>query len=492
MIINAGGTTTTLCVGVVVELQEARGGARWGLCVVSVGDSLCYVWRGEVQMVYEITWAMHMGKERNPRDCGGCLGCDLGDQPDLSNLICCFVPLCDEDVVFIVSDGVSDNSDPVILKEALAEGQPLSPTSPDADRQLGAANGSTPPVLPVVNPEQRQELSLMKLTSVLKNKLRAVRRPLHAQDVKDSIVNYVIEATEVKRGYLERCWIDLEKPNLTVSDRRVNERKIGQKIKGMPGKLDHATVAAYKVGRLSRGDTGKNGGYKRLQTHSPLMRQRVKEFDIDRPTVSGGSIFYGSEVGDLMSDNRRVGAIRNQKVKLSKSRSKIGAAGAMSDLKKSVSVDEGLVKVRASCMSKALTVDYYGPGPVVGGVKAEGEEEEVEMTALRQGGGVEGANHITIEGANLERNGVEEANFSSVEGATGIEGSRAEDANSFEREVDICIIVEGTDIGGLAVEGKGVEGDDEEEERSIEGPSDDSECELCDTIGPDSHREQHA
>lgn len=285
IIIKSGGTTTTLCVAVVVELQEPRGlgGTKWGLCVVSVGDTLCYVWRGDEQMVYEVTSAMHQGKERNPRDCGGCLGCDLGDQPDLSNLLCCFVPVRDDDVVFVVSDGVSDNSDPVILKEALAEGQPLSPTS-DAPPGGLNGNGSTPgPALPLVTPEQRQALILMKLTSVLKSRWRAVKRPLSAQDVRDSIVNHVIEVTEEKRGYLEKCWVEMEKPDITVAERRANERKIAQHIKAFPGKLDHATVAAYKVGKLqhplSSEDSWQSPAHHRGRIHTTA-------------TSGGGSIFY--------------------------------------------------------------------------------------------------------------------------------------------------------------------------------------------------------
>ena len=75
MIVEHGGTTTTLCVAVVVELNDPKAGSKWGLCVVSVGDSLCYVWRSEDGEVFEVTSEMHLGKDRNPRDCGGCLGC---------------------------------------------------------------------------------------------------------------------------------------------------------------------------------------------------------------------------------------------------------------------------------------------------------------------------------------------------------------------------------------------------------------------------------
>ena len=376
MIIKSGGTTTTLCVAVVVELQEPRGlgGTKWGLCVVSVGDTLCYVWRGDEQMVYEVTSAMHQGKERNPRDCGGCLGCDLGDQPDLSNLLCCFVPVREDDVVFVVSDGVSDNSDPVILKEAVAEGQPLSPTS-ETPMPIGTGdgggglngkpghNGSTLPrsTLPLVTPEQRQALILMKLSTILKSKWKALKRPLYAQDVRDSIVNYVIEATEEKRGYLEKCWVEMEKPDITVSERRANERKIGQHIKSMPGKLDHATVAAYKVGKISDTLSGESW-------HSPTHYHRGRIHTATAAaTSSGGSIFYS----DTFSSNPK-GPARRKRVKLRNSRHVLGTA-----MKKSASMEDGLSSSRqreANPFAKAATVD-------LGGYEGEGVEIKVEGVA---------------------------------------------------------------------------------------------------------------
>lgn len=326
LIIQHGGTTTTLCAGVVVELQEQKAGAKWGLCIVSVGDTLCYLWRDDVQMAYEITSAMHMGKERDPRDCGGCLGCDLGDQPDLSNLLCFFVPIADNDIVFIVSDGISDNFDPVILKDALAEGQPISPVAgeapqislppqqphphghadikSDVPRPPGPSNGSSSQ-LPVLSPDQRQALCLMKLTNTLKQKLKSVGYSLDAHDVNDAIIDYVIEATEVKRAYLELCWVKLDKPDLTVAERRVNERKIAQHIKCLPGKLDHASIAAYKVGKVQLGVNLRA----KCPTHSYMTKEEPKllkktrsVFDSSRTSSSKGH----GEIGGVCAGKKTI------------------------------------------------------------------------------------------------------------------------------------------------------------------------------------------
>ena len=308
LIIERGGTTTTLCVGVVVELRDHKGSSQWGLCIVSVGDTLCYVWRDDVQMVYEVTSAVHAGKERNPRDCGGCLGCNLGDQPDLSNLLCSFVPLNNNDIVFVVSDGVSDNIDPVILREGMAEASSLSPTHIEPllphlppheqkDQKCGAvpsppgtSNGSNVS-LPILSPEQRQTLSLVKLTGVLKEKLQSSKSALDAQLVNDAVITYVIEATEMKRGYLERCWQELDKPDLTAAERRANDRKIGHHIKTLPGKLDHATIASYKVGRVELGGDLRS----KSPTHSHVMKKAEHQMR-KKSHSQGGSVFYGGAV----------------------------------------------------------------------------------------------------------------------------------------------------------------------------------------------------
>lgn len=49
------------------------------------------------------------------RDTGGALGYALGEDPDLANMTASITRLSEGDVVFLVSDGVSDNFDPVTL-----------------------------------------------------------------------------------------------------------------------------------------------------------------------------------------------------------------------------------------------------------------------------------------------------------------------------------------------------------------------------------------
>ena len=244
MIIENDGTTTTLCVAVVCELAEPKGEHRWGLCVVSVGDSPCFVWQSKTGLVHEVTSAAHEGRARDMRDSGGCLGTNFGSQPDLSNLICCFVPVSEGDIVFLTSDGVSDNFDPIVMHEGTV--------APEADRRSheGAPEAGAES-LPAFNAKQRQARLLTNVSELLQwTKLCFSKDQLDATDVKDAIVSYVIDATTAKRTFLEKSGKELENPAVSEREKRERARSVSKESKSFPGKLDHATIAAYKVGTL--------------------------------------------------------------------------------------------------------------------------------------------------------------------------------------------------------------------------------------------------
>ncbi|MEO0688172.1 MAG: PP2C family serine/threonine-protein phosphatase, partial [Cyanobacteria bacterium J06649_11] len=112
-IIELHGTMTTLCVGVVVPLNEKN---RYGLCVVNVGDSYAYIYNNQYG-VKEVTEGSHpLDQSSDTKHRKGALGQANGYNPDLSNLTCSFVILEEGDLVFLCSDGISDNFDPIVSK----------------------------------------------------------------------------------------------------------------------------------------------------------------------------------------------------------------------------------------------------------------------------------------------------------------------------------------------------------------------------------------
>ena len=255
-IIAHEGTTTTLTVAVICEcLPNHHISSKWVLCSVSVGDSPCFLYQPDYGSVHEVTAAWHDGKGRDPRDSGGCLGTNVGNDPDLSNLICCFLPVREGDFIFITSDGISDNFDPVILKEALAGSTSPTPTSQFHFPSSGVA-GNSSPTIPSVTPKQRQELLTEKMASVIKEKQKRIEHMLTAQDLIEALVTHAKDVTEKKRTFLEHVWKETSDPTLSPNTRRSQERKLSQKSKMYSGKLDHTSIVAYQVGNLSVGDYG--------------------------------------------------------------------------------------------------------------------------------------------------------------------------------------------------------------------------------------------
>lgn len=87
LILQEGGTLTTLCVAVVAPVRHSTP-SSYALCVCNVGDSLCFV-RNAQSGVREVTLASHeVERHRNMRDAGGALGPVDGRNPQLHNLTC--------------------------------------------------------------------------------------------------------------------------------------------------------------------------------------------------------------------------------------------------------------------------------------------------------------------------------------------------------------------------------------------------------------------
>uniref|UniRef100_A0A1I8AZ45 PPM-type phosphatase domain-containing protein n=1 Tax=Meloidogyne hapla TaxID=6305 RepID=A0A1I8AZ45_MELHA len=113
LILQEGGSLTTLCVALVAPVKASDSSV---LCVCNVGDSLCFVYN-QTHGVNEITLGSHnIAQMRDMRDAGGALGPVDGRNPQLHNLTCSMTFVEKGDLVFITSDGISDNFDPVVGK----------------------------------------------------------------------------------------------------------------------------------------------------------------------------------------------------------------------------------------------------------------------------------------------------------------------------------------------------------------------------------------
>lgn len=118
-ILEVGGALSTLTVAVVLPLTDRNTG-KYIVCACNVGDSLGYVY-SKKHGVREFTQASHdITSMRDMRDALGALGPVDGNKPELSNLTLSLTTVEVGDIVFLTSDGVSDNFDPVVGKFAEA------------------------------------------------------------------------------------------------------------------------------------------------------------------------------------------------------------------------------------------------------------------------------------------------------------------------------------------------------------------------------------
>ncbi|KRY11328.1 H(+)/Cl(-) exchange transporter 4 [Trichinella patagoniensis] len=285
LILQEEGSFTTLCVVVVCPLENSE---HWVACACNVGDSLAFIF-SEQHGVRELTSGSHDIRQiRNMRDAGGALGPVYGISPDLQNFTCSLSIVDPGDIVFITSDGVSDNFDPVVGKfcinaevECFVEGfdinggfdpafigaNGLSPryfdSAADAPR-LAYQSASSPTncldngkmlemdAKPLsVTASQRHELMLHRMDDIARHGCggqAASKSATTARQLCESFVEFTKLLTVAKRKVLQDP--DLYKSTGKNSSNEIKaiRRMVKYKLMELPGKLDHASVVAYRVG----------------------------------------------------------------------------------------------------------------------------------------------------------------------------------------------------------------------------------------------------
>eukprot|EP00118_Oscarella_pearsei_P011631 m.79584 g.79584 ORF g.79584 m.79584 type:complete len:467 (+) comp36140_c0_seq2:159-1559(+) len=230
-IIDAEATMTTLCVAVVVRLLNPEARREWAVVVVNVGDSYAYVYSPTAGRVREVTVGSHP-EERDMRDSGGVLGPADGLHPDLANLTCSVTTIANGDVVFLLSDGVTDNFDPVVLRKA------ITPKDVIAWQRLNIPN----PGLPILSREDREAFQLKKMEEALRQPTMS-EQPRTAREVCAALIGYSTVRTDKRRKLLEapENQVDL----LPREKRREKKDELERTLKQLCGKLDHAAVVAF-------------------------------------------------------------------------------------------------------------------------------------------------------------------------------------------------------------------------------------------------------
>lgn len=261
MILQEGGLLTTLTAAVVAQLDQSSlqnslytgsdnsNSAKFVVCVCNVGDSLAYVYSPK-HGVREITHGSHdIQSMRDMRDALGALGPVDGQNPELNNLTCSMTVIEEGDIVFLTSDGVSDNFDPVVGKFVVARKPDKIVPLPNSAKQT-----TKPPNrnLPTVEAFQRHELTLLRMEDILRNGMMPTNdngNHLKAQQLCEDLVDFATRLTTAKRRLLEdlELYVDQDGKPLDPEEQKIRRRKICERLALIPGKLDHATCVAYEA-----------------------------------------------------------------------------------------------------------------------------------------------------------------------------------------------------------------------------------------------------
>ncbi|KAG7188108.1 hypothetical protein KM043_015957 [Ampulex compressa] len=277
LILQEQGMLTTLTVCTVLPLLNTGTESntlpeKFIACTCNVGDSLAYVYSRKTG-VREITRGSHdIHCMRDMRDALGALGPVDGSNPELNNLTLAMTEVEQGDVVFLTSDGISDNFDPVVGKFAIL---PCHSTVPDTSTkghtevrsktrrksvenlrhaETGNSNGNRNN-LPIVEAYQRHELTLLRMEDLLRRGVSGEGPPCNsAKRLCELLLDFAVRITAAKRRILEDTDLyyvqhrDGQLVQLSKQEQRTRRKKTLDKITMIPGKLDHATIVAYVVG----------------------------------------------------------------------------------------------------------------------------------------------------------------------------------------------------------------------------------------------------
>ncbi|XP_044583256.1 PP2C-like domain-containing protein CG9801 isoform X2 [Cotesia glomerata] len=260
-------TTLTVCVVLPITSSDPSKHKKYVACTCNVGDSLAYVYSKKTG-VREITRGSHdIYCMRDMRDALGALGPVDGCNPELNNLTLAMTEVDESDIVFLTSDGISDNFDPVVGKFAILPANSHSSNSQRPGRSDARhhtrmrSSCSDNNDLPVVEAYQRHELTLLRMEDLLSRGVSGDGPPCNsAKKLCELVLDFAVRITAAKRRILEDADLyysqhkDGQLVQLSKLEQRSRRKKMLDKMSMVPGKLDHATIVAYVVGSFKNTD----------------------------------------------------------------------------------------------------------------------------------------------------------------------------------------------------------------------------------------------
>ena len=204
--------------------------------------------------IREVTQGSHdVSLVRDIRDAGGAIGPVDGQNPELHNLTYGLSFANHGDLVFLTTDGISDNYDPVVTKIAVAMLNSVDDNhNDDSDRgqslgQWATASDMSLDGKPEMEPKERHIYAMKEMERVVHEYELVTEEQCSAQEICSAMVQHVLKLTDQKRKVLENPDLYRRK-RLSEKDKKKRDTEIVSKMSEAPGKLDHASIVAYEVG----------------------------------------------------------------------------------------------------------------------------------------------------------------------------------------------------------------------------------------------------
>ncbi|XP_067942623.1 PP2C-like domain-containing protein CG9801 isoform X2 [Watersipora subatra] len=229
LILQHGAGLTTLGIAAILPIEHST---QYAVCSVNVGDSLAYVFSKRYGM-NELSIGSHdITVERDIKDAGGAIGPVNGEEPYLTNLTFCLTTCEPGDIVFLTTDGVSDNYDPVVTKLAV----------PACAEPLLQSVDTKPAMLPC----ERHLFAMKGMERVIHEYELETHLDISSKELCLALTQHIVSLTSQKRLVIENPVYYNRR--YKAKERRKIEDTIRNTIRTLPGKLDHATVVAYEAG----------------------------------------------------------------------------------------------------------------------------------------------------------------------------------------------------------------------------------------------------
>jgi serine/threonine protein phosphatase PrpC len=203
--------TTTLLGGILLQANKQPHVVRWLYAFINIGDCKVFRWSSQNNFITDLTAGNRSAFMAT--DPGGRLG--PGDSLDVRNISLSYTE-CDEgDIIFMLSDGVHDNGP--------------------------ASQGLTPNELDATLPNDWKDVPQDKINTLISDWLINIITSEQSHEgaltpllITSRLVEYSVHTTKPSRDFLE--------------DVANEHKRLPADAKQFPGKMDHCTCAAFRVG----------------------------------------------------------------------------------------------------------------------------------------------------------------------------------------------------------------------------------------------------